>query len=281
MTNNIFPCLWFNGQAQQAAEFYCSIFKQSKIKDSTPLVVTFELMGKKIMGLNGGLMFKINPSISFFIMEETAEEVTDKYNKLLMGGKSLMPLSSYPWSEKYGWVQDKFGMTWQLMLIAEGKGSKKLIPSFLFTANQFGRGEEAIRFYNEIFSNAQTKRLERYPDGDAHAGKLLYSEFSLNDNELIAMDGPGAHEYTFNEAVSLVVDCKNQEEVDYYWNKLTADGGQESMCAWLKDKFGVSWQIVPRRLVELLNDADKAKAEYAMQALMKMKKINVANLERS
>jgi predicted 3-demethylubiquinone-9 3-methyltransferase (glyoxalase superfamily) len=281
MNNKIYTCLWFDGQAKAAAEFYCSVFSNSKITADTPMVVTWELRGQKIMGLNGGPMFKINPSISFFATFATTEEVAEKYNKLLDGGKVLMPLDKYPWAEKYGWVQDKFGMTWQLMQATEQNVAGKFLPSLLFTSNQFGRAAEALKFYTSVFSDSSTILSLPYPDGDENAGKIMYSEFSINNYEVIAMDGPGAHEYTFNEAVSFVVDCKDQTEVDFFWNKLTADGGQESMCGWLKDKFGVSWQIVPKRLVELMNDKDKAKAGRAMHAMMKMKKIIIADLEKA
>ena len=116
MKKNLYPCLWFDGNAKAAAEFYCSIFNHSKIINDTPMVVRFEVEGKLIMGLNGGPMFKINPSISLFVTCETNEEIETIWNKLIEGGSEMMPLGSYPWAEKYGWVIDKFGMTWQLML---------------------------------------------------------------------------------------------------------------------------------------------------------------------
>jgi predicted 3-demethylubiquinone-9 3-methyltransferase (glyoxalase superfamily) len=120
-----------------------------------------------------------------------------------------------------------------------------------------------------------------YPEGDVNAGKVMFSEIKLNGYNLILMDGPGEHKYTFNEGVSFVVDCDGQEETDYYWDKFITAGGQESMCAWLKDKFGVSWQIVPKQLVEYMSHTDREKAGRAMQAMMKMKKIIVADLKKA
>lgn len=281
MTNKIYPCLWFDGTAKAAAEFYCSIFSNSKITNDTPMVVMWEINGKKIMGLNGGPMYKINPSISFFATFATSAEVEEKYNKLIEGGKVLMQLNKYSWAEKYAWVQDKFGVTWQLMLATEQNVAGRFLPSLLFTASQFGKAEEALKFYTSVFSHSSIILSIPYPEGDDNAGKVMYSEFSINNYEMIAMDGPGVHEYTFNEAVSFVVDCIDQAEVDYFWTKFTANGGAESMCGWLKDKFGVWWQIVPRRLVELLNDKDHAKAGRVMQSMLKMKKIVIADLENA
>ncbi len=118
--------------------------------------------------------------------------------------------------------------------------------------------------------------MVNYPEGAPNAGKVMYSEFSLNQSELIAMDGPGDHAYTFNEAVSLVVECETQQEIDYFWEKLTG-GGEESMCGWLKDRFGVSWQIVPKILAEMM--ANPEKAEKAVRAFSKMRKFEIEKLK--
>ncbi len=279
MTNQIHPCLWFDGKAKEAAELYCSVIKNSKITTDTPMVVMFELNGKKIMGLNGGPVFKINPSISLFISADTIDETNDIWNKLEKDCmKVLMPLDKYPWSERYGWLQDKFGMTWQIMVSNSGDTGLKITPSMLFTGKQFGRAEEAVKFYSSVFENSSTDVMMHYPDGDANAGKVMFSEFKIEDYPVIAMDGPGEHDYTFNEGVSFVVNCDTQEEIDHYWNKLT-EGGSESMCGWLKDKFGVSWQIVPSMLGKIMSDPEKGKR--VMQEILKMKKLDIKILENA
>jgi predicted 3-demethylubiquinone-9 3-methyltransferase (glyoxalase superfamily) len=277
MNNHIHPCLWFDGKAKEAADFYCSFFKNSKITTDTPMVVIFELNGKKFMGLNGGPMFKINPSISIFVLCESINETNELWNKLMEGGKVLMPIDKYPWSERYGWVQDKFGLTWQVSVVYREGDKQAITPSMLFTGGQFGKAEEAIKLYTSVFNNSSKDiMIHHYPDKDPNAGKVMFSEFKLNEYPLIAMDGPGEHGYTFNEAVSIVVECETQEEIDFFWNKLTADGGQESMCGWLKDKFGVSWQIIPSIIGKVMTDPEKG--SRAMQALMKMKKIDIESL---
>jgi predicted 3-demethylubiquinone-9 3-methyltransferase (glyoxalase superfamily) len=276
MNNCIHPCIWYDGNARAAAELYCSVIKGSNISFESPMVVMFELSGKKFMGLNGGPMFKINPSISIFVLCETIGETNELWNKLMEGGKILMPIDQYPWSERYGWVQDKFGMTWQVSVVYKEGDPLQLTPSLLFTGNQFGRAEEAIKFYTSVFKNSSIHPLIHYPAGDANAGKVMFSEFKLNDYPLISMDGPGEHAYTFNEAVSFVVNCETQEEINFFWDKLSSGGGQESMCGWLKDKFGVSWQIVPSILGELMSDPEKA--PRVMQAVMKMKKLDMETM---
>ena len=241
MSKEIYPCLWFDGKAKEAAEFYETVFKDSKITVDTPMVVNFTIFGKKFMGLNGGPMFIINPSISMFVLFETIDETNAAWNKLLEGGKALMPIDKYFWSERYGWVQDKYGMTWQVSVVNNAGDPPAITPSMLFTGNKFGKAEEAITLYTSLFPNSPAPNIIKYPEGDANAGKVMFAEFKLNGYNMIAMDGPGEHAYTFNEGLSLVVSCDTQEEIDHYWNKLIADGGNESMCGWLKDKFGVSW----------------------------------------
>ncbi|MFN8290927.1 MAG: VOC family protein [Chitinophagaceae bacterium] len=281
MSEKIFPCLWFDGNAKEAAGFYCSVFQGAKITHESPLVVMVEIFGKKVMGLNGGPMFRINPSISLFVLCADIDSTNKVWEKLSEGGSVLMQIDTYPWSKRYGWVKDKFGMTWQVSVVAKEGDRPAITPSLLFTGSQFGKAAEAINLYTGAFKNGAAETVIYYPETDPHAGKVMYAEIRLEESMLIVMDGPGDHAYTFSEGVSLVVDCDGQEEVDHFWNKFTADGGQESQCGWLKDKFGVSWQIVPKQLMEYLNNPDREKAGHAMQAMLKMKKIVIADLKKA
>jgi len=273
MNNNIFPCLWFDGQAKEAADFYCTVFSNSKITTDTRMVVQFEIEGKKLMGLNGGPYFTINPSISLFVTCETDEETERIYNQLVEGGKAMMPLNKYPWSEKYGWVVDKFGMTWQVMFGKLPEGGQKIVASFLFVGAQYGRAQEAIKHYTSIFPNAAISYTETYKSGESQPeGMLKFGQFALKNETFVAMDGAGNHNFIFNEGVSIMVECETQEEIDHYWTKLTEDG-EESRCGWLKDMFGVSWQIVPKILAQLMTDPERAKR--VMAEVMKMKKLDL------
>lgn len=276
MANSIYPCLWFDGNAKAAAEFYCNIFKDAKITIDIPMVVIFELHGKKFMGLNGGPKFKKNYSVSFFVNCNSPEDVEEKWKQLTEGGSVMMPLNSYPWSPKYGWCQDKFGVNWQLMT-GGTMGDEKIVPSLMFTNENSGKTEEAINFYTTVFQNSSVKALSRYEEGEPDIkGNIKHGQFYLQNQLFTAMGSTGPHVVSFNEAISFVVDCKDQEEIDYYWKRLTADGGQESMCGWLKDKYGLSWQIIPTIIGKLMSDPEKA--PRVMQAVMQMKKLDIEKM---
>jgi predicted 3-demethylubiquinone-9 3-methyltransferase (glyoxalase superfamily) len=279
MSNNIHPCLWYDGNAKAAAEFYCSLFPQSKITVDTPMVVNFEINGQKFMGLNGGPMFKPNPSISFFVISESDDEIDELYKQLADDGIIMMPLDKYDWSERYAFVQDRFGLAWQIMKGKYSDVNQKIVPSFLFVGNSFGKAEAAVKFYAEVFPQSSINGILLYKENEGPAaGTVKHSQFRLDDKVFMAMDGFGEHTFAFNEAISFVVECKDQEEIDYYWNKLTADDGQESRCGWLKDKFGVSWQIIPSVLGKLMTGPA---APRVMQAFRKMKKFIIADLEKA
>lgn len=156
--------------------------------------------------------------------------------------------------------------------------SQKIIPFLWFDDN----AEEAINFYIGIFKDAKLVSASRYPEGapgPIPAGALMSATFQLAGQQFMALNG--GPQFKFNEAVSLFVDCEAQDEVDYYWDKLTADGGQPGPCGWLKDKFGLSWQIVPKALGEMLGDPNPAKAQATMQAMLKMSKIDIAELRQA
>lgn len=151
------------------------------------------------------------------------------------------------------------------------------ITPFLWFDN---RAEEAAKFYTSVFKNSKLGAISRYGDaGPGPKGSVMTASFSIEGVEFTALNA-GPH-FKFNESVSFVVHCNMQEEVDEYWSKLTADGGQEGDCGWLKDKFGMSWQITPNRLLELIGDKDPAKSQRAMQAMMQMKKIDIAKIEQA
>jgi predicted 3-demethylubiquinone-9 3-methyltransferase (glyoxalase superfamily) len=233
--------------------------------------------GQKFMGLNGGPMFKPNASISFMVISETDDEINELWKQLSEGGFVMMPLNKYDWSERYGFVQDRFGVCWQIMKGKYSDVNQKITPTLLFVGNSFGKAENAVKFYTQVFPQSSIDGILLYTkeEGEA-AGTVKHSQFILDKKVFMAMDGAGNHSFAFNEAISFVVDCETQDEIDFYWNKLTADGGQESQCGWLKDKFGVSWQIVPKILGKLMSDPEKA--PRVMQAFMKMKKFDIETL---
>ena len=288
----ITPCLWFDNEAEEAAKFYVSIFPNSKIKynekytTETPsnkpigsvMTVTFELDGNEFMGLNGGDYFKINPSVSFTINCKSVEEVDNLWEKLSRDGKVLMELAEYPFSKKYGWLEDKYGVSWQL-IVREDK--QKIMPSLMFIQENNGMAKEAIDFYTNIFKNSKVVESAEYEEGEGNTkGYLKYSRFSLDGKDFIAMDGGVNHKFNFNEAISFIITCKNQEEIDYYYDKLSAVPEAE-VCGWLKDKYGVSWQLIPEGYDEMMNSLDEENKKKVMEALLKMKRIDMNELERA
>ena len=278
MNNPIYPCLWFDGKAQEAAKFYCAVFGDSNITTDTPMVVNFELSGQKFMGLNGGPMFKVNPSISFFVIYETEAEIETTWQQLLEGGSVLMPLDKYDWSNKYGWLQDRYGVSWQLSLGKLKEVGQKFTPTLMFVGKQAGKAEQAVHFYTSIFDNSDINHIIKYAPGEPDKEEnVKHAAFSLNKHGFMAMDSSYPHNFAFNEAISFVVDCKTQEEIDYYWNKLIDDEGKESRCGWLIDKYGVSWQIIPAILGQLMSKPGKA--DKVMKSVLQMKKLDIEKLQ--
>ncbi|MCR9064683.1 MAG: VOC family protein [Cytophagales bacterium] len=278
----IHPFIWFDNQAAQAAKFYCSVFDNSIIINESAMTVSFELDGFFMVGLNGGPAFKPNPSISFYVLCDSEEEIETKYKKLKAEGMVMMALDEYAWSPKYAFIQDKHGVCWQLTLREPGNDHQRITPSMLFVNQKNGKAEEAMKLYSSVFKSSEEYALVKYGKGQGNnAGYVMFSHFKIADFPLMAMDGPREHDFDFNEGISFVVNTKDQEETDYFWQGLIANGGSEGQCGWLKDPFGVSWQIVPKRFMELAGDADKAKVQRVMAAMMKMKKFVIEDLERA
>jgi len=283
--------LWFDKEAKEAARFYTSIFKDSKIRDIATLegtpsgevdIVTIELYGQEFTLLSAGPLFKFTPAVSFLIACETKEEVDVLWKELSEGGLAFMDLGEYPFSEKYGWVQDRYGLSWQVMYIGDHKISQKIIPTLMFVGNVYGKTEMAITFYSSVFHNANVGGILHYSKGEEpdKEGTIKHAAFTLEGQEFAAMDSARMHDFSFNEAISFIVHCETQEEVDYYWEKLSAVPEAEQ-CGWLKDKFGFSWQIVPTDMDEMLKSSDKKKIARVTEAFLKMKKFDIETLKRA
>jgi len=295
MKQKITPNFWFDGNAKEAVEFYVSAFPGSKIlstdfyPNSTEegladfqlelagkvLSIDFELGQQKFLAINAGSEFQFNPSISFMVNfdpsrdDQAREHLDELWGKLIDGGQALMPLQAYPYSERYGWVKDRYGLTWQLMLTdPSGDPRPFIIPSLMFTGKNANHAEEAIRFYISLFEDAKVGELAYYPEktGPAKKGSLMFGDFMLANQWFAAMDSAVENDFTFNEAVSFMVSCKDQDEIDTFWEKLSSDP-QFEQCGWLKDKYGLSWQIVPENLDELMGRPD------AFAHMMEMKKL--------
>lgn len=284
----IVPHLWFDQEAVSAAEFYCSIFPESKINnigqlEDTPSgkvdLVSLELWGYAFEFISAGPIFKINASVSFTVLCETEAEVDKLWAGMSEGGQALMPLQSYPFSKKYGWVMDKFGVSWQIMLIEQKAPTQRIVPAIMFTQDLCGNADRAIDHYVSVFKDAERGMTMRYGENETPDtnGDTQYAEYTLAGQKFSAMDSPHEHKFKLNEAISFIVYCDNQTEIDHYWSKLSAVPEAEQ-CGWLKDKFGVSWQIVPTLMKELMASGDKEKLARVTAAFLQMKKFDIERL---
>jgi predicted 3-demethylubiquinone-9 3-methyltransferase (glyoxalase superfamily) len=287
----ITPHLWFDKEAKQAAQLYTSIFKDSQIKNTATLhdtpsgtadLLSIELMGQEFKLIKAGTYFKFTPAVSFLVACDTKDEVDSLWNGLSKDGTALMKLGEYPFSERYGWTQDRYGLSWQVMFMGDRAIQQRITPTLMFVGEQCGKAEDAIKFYTSVFRNAKVDHVLRYgkdeePDKE---GTIRHAGIVLEDQSFAVMDSARAHGFTFNEAISFIVRCNTQEEIDYFWSKLAADptAGQ---CGWLKDQFGLSWQIVPAVMEQMLQDKDQKKLERVTQAFLKMKKFDIAKLEEA
>lgn len=297
-SQKIVPHLWYDKEAKEAAEFYVSIFPDSKITDVTTIhgtptgdsdIVSFELWGQKFTAISAGPMFKFNPSMSFIVNfdpsreKDASEKINEVWNRLSEGGTALMPLDQYPFSEKYGWIQDRYGLSWQLILTnPEGEERPALVPSLLFIGDQYGKAEEAITFYLSVFKNAKQGVISRYPKGmePDKEGTIMFSDFMLEHQWFAAMDSAYEHKFSFNEALSFMVYCDTQEEIDYYWERLSAVPEAEQ-CGWLKDQYDISWQIVPSEMNEMMNKGTPEQLARVTKAFLKMKKFDLEKLHKA
>lgn len=298
MKQKIIPNLWFDG-AREAVDFYVSSFSDGAVLSTSyypksiedgladfqlnmagkELALDFTIGGIQFTAINAGPTFQINPSISFMVnfdpsRDDHAEKhLNELWNKLAEGGKILMPLESYPFSKRYGWIQDRYALSWQLILTnPEGETRPFIVPSLLFSQQNTNHAEEAINFYVSVFENTEMGTIARYPNdtGPANANSLMFADFRLAGQWFAAMDSATEQAFSFNEAVSLSVSCRDQDEIDYFWGKLSAVPEAEQ-CGWCKDQYGVSWQIIP------VNMEDLMKQPNAFTKMMQMKKLVIAN----
>lgn len=287
----IIPNLWFASEAKEAAVLYTSIFDDSRILSTTVLhdtpsgtaeIISIELAGQEFMLLSAGPLFQFNPSVSFLVALRSVEEVDALWRELAPGSKALMELGAYPFSERYGWLEDKYGLSWQLIYVGDRAVGQTIVPMLLFVGDVCGKAEEAINFYAKVFKNSSIGEIDRHGAGEEPdaAGTVKQAVFTLENLQFRAMDSAWSHEFAFNEAISFIVHCDTQSEIDYYWERLSARPEAEQ-CGWLKDQYGLSWQIVPAELGAMLRDGDEGNGRQVTAALLEMKKLDLEALRRA
>ena len=291
----IVPSLWFDHVAAEAANFYAEVLPGATVTDTQyypmeglldfqqefagkELTVEFEVQGYRFVAINAGPQFRVNPSVSFMLNfdpsrdERAREHLDEAWAALSDGGSELMPVGEYEFSPHYGWIQDRFGVSWQLILTdAAGEPRPFVIPNLLFGGSAQNRAGAAMEHYTSVFEGARTGAVWRYPDavGPAPAGSIMFGELNLFGQWFALMDSAVEQDFTFNPGVSLMLQCQDQEELDRYWHELSAVPEAEQ-CGWLVDRFGLSWQVVPANMSELMQ------APGFFEKLMAMKEIEIS-----
>ncbi len=287
----ITPHLWFDTQAVEAADFYCEVFPDSRVTASVTLpappsgetdLVTFELFGQRFMAISAGPLFTFNPSVSFAVACETADEVDRYWQRLAEGGTVLMELGSYPFSERFGWTTDRYGLSWQLSLAPGGVPAQRITPTLLFVGDVRGRAEEAMTLYTSLFPDSGIDLLVPYgPDAAPEVeGEVMYGSFRLAGQSFAAMDSGLAHDFGFNEAVSLLVECDDQAELDRYTDALSAVAEAEQ-CGWIRDRFGLSWQISPAELDRMMVEGSREQVARVTEEFLAMRRFDLDALRRA
>ncbi len=296
----IVPNIWCRGNAEEAGEFYAGLFQNATGEVESrypheglldfqrefagqPLTVALTVSGYRFTLINAGDEFSPNPSISFMLnfdpllfdgSEELARSSLDRlWAGLSEGGTALMPLGEYPFSDRYGWVQDRFGVSWQLILTdPAGDPRPFVLPTLVFGGEAQNRAGEAVEHYLDTFDDAEMGVIARFDQahGPAAEGAVQFSDFCIGEQWFVAMDAAAEQTFSFSPGVSFEVQCEDQDEIDRLWEALSAVPEAEQ-CGWLADRFGVSWQIVPRNMGELMERPG------AFERMLEMKKLIVAD----
>jgi len=286
----ITPFLWYDKEAKAAAAQYTAALRNSRIHNLSVLndtpsgdvdMVQLDLCGQPFSFMSAGPIFKFTPAISFLVACETAAEVDAIWKALVDGGSVLMELGAYPFSPRYGWLMDRYGVSWQVMTATQAI-MQPITPTLMFTGEQCGKAEEAMHFYTSVFGNASMGGMMRYgkDEGPDAEGTVKHAEFRLEGQLFAAMDSAYEHGFGFTEAISFMVSCDTQAEIDHYWDSLSAHPEAEQ-CGWLKDRYGVSWQIVPSAMNTMQQNGTPEQMARVTEAFLKMKKFDLAALQRA
>lgn len=299
-TQKIVPNIWFNHDAEEAGAFYADALPWTTSEITyrypaeapdwqqdlvgTPLTIDVTIDGYILTLINGGPAFRPTPALSFMLgfdarkFDDDSDAMHAQFDstwaKLAEGGRILMDVGEYPFSPRYGWVEDRYGVSWQLLVVgAESQSGPFVVPELMFSGAVQNRAREAAEFYASVFPDSKVGFLAEYPEqtGPATPGSVMFGEVKLSGGWLAIMDSAVEQDEPFTPAVSLEVSCADQAEIDRLWDALSAVPEAEQ-CGWLVDKFGVSWQIVPENMGDLLQ------REGAYAAMMPMKKIIIADL---
>ncbi|HEL1612578.1 TPA: VOC family protein [Streptococcus suis] len=279
----IIPHLWYDTEAKEAVAFYVELFGGNvdwtyTITD-TPSgdsdLIQFQLGDMTLAAISAGPYFKLNESMSLMVNVANKDEVTRLYQALSESGRVLMPLAEYPFSPYYVWLEDRFGLSWQLSYAPDLDKPYQFDICLLFSQEQVGLAQPMLDYYKDKLPQASVGQLSYYGEGEAavEAAKLNYAELLVGGQKLIVMDHGYGGEDSFNEAFSLMVYVDSQDELNFYYDLLSAVPEAE-MCGWVKDQFGISWQIVPRILMEAYDTASPETVKAVNDAVLQMRRLD-------
>jgi predicted 3-demethylubiquinone-9 3-methyltransferase (glyoxalase superfamily) len=294
--SDIVPCLWLDAHAEAAASLYLEAFADARVDavarypesgdnpakrpPGSVLTVDVRLAGQAVTLLNGGPSFRPNPSLSFHVILGDEADVDALHAVLAEGGAELMPLDTYPWSSRYAWIEDRFGVSWQLMTRPDTP-EPRIVPCLMFAGEHHGGAREAIDAYVGAIPGSRVLEIETFAEGEGgEVGTVKQGRFELAGRPMVAMDGGTGHAFGFDEGASLQVLCSDQAEVDRVWAAL-ATGGQEGPCGWVRDRFGLWWQVVPESMAAWMSADDAAARDRVFYATLPMGKLDVEALEQA
>lgn len=283
------PCFWCNGTLTEQARAYAALFPDARINglpaaDWQPrdglIFVVLDLDGSPVALLDGGPAFAPTPALSLFVLRDTADAVRALWAALSDDGQILMPLGEYPWSPLYGWVRDRWGVTWQVAQGPLADTGQAVTPYLTFAGPAAGRARAALDLYMRAFPGASLDGIMDHDgSGPDAAGTVMHAQLRLAGGALMLGDSAHGHDWGFGTGVSLMAECETQAEIDRLWDLLIADGGAPSRCGWLTDPHGLSWQVLPAWLGRTMASADADTAARIMAAFMPMSKLDLATLQ--
>lgn len=293
MYQKIVPHLWFDTEAKEAVAFYTEIFPDSRIISSHQFDgpegdaerVVFELLGYRFMSVSSGQTHERNATISFLVpyLEYQTPMVERLWDRLIDGGSPIMDIGGYPFNEKFGWLEDKYNISWLFYLATEEQLCPySIVPVVMFGDDVAGQAEEAMKFYSHVFNRTKYRGVYHYPKGLGSGNRdyLMHGELQLEGQCFGFMDSLQEHGFNFNEGISLMVHCDNQQEIDDYWAELSTEPETES-CGWLKDKYGMHWQVVPKVLDDMRKEGSASALKSLTATYLKMKKLDISLLEKA
>lgn len=280
----IIPHLWFDKEALEAVQLYTSLFPDSHMDwihdlTDTPsgdaVLVQFQLANLTLAAISAGPYFKLNESTSLMVHFQNKDELNRIFEALSEAGRVLMPLGEYPFNSHYVWFEDRFGLSWQFFYSPENSRAVQLEICLLFSQKQVGQARSFLEKAQALFLNSQIGTVNHYQENEKQEAKALinYGELLLNQQRLVVMDHGFGGENSFNEAFSLMVYTDSQEETQRLYQQLSHVPESEQ-CGWVKDEFGISWQIVPRPLMEAYENLPKDRMKQVNDAILTMKRLN-------